>query len=114
MHRHCRTPSTCSPIAYAPFVCFPLADRCTGMEIHLGGDAADADEGSSIPTIAEMQAVVERECGAAYMGCMGYALSLIGTIAANPTSCSWCEEFAALQKGTGGRISYALVIIAHR
>ena len=84
------------------------------MEIHLGGDAADADEGSSIPTIAEMQAVVERQCGAAYMGCMGYALSLIGTIAANPTSCSWCEEVAALQKGTGGRISYALVIIATR
>ena len=84
------------------------------MELQIGGDAGDADEGSSHPTIAENQAAVERMCSAPYMDCAGYALSLMGTIAANPTSCSWCEDVAALQKGTGGRISYALVIIAHR
>ena len=82
-----------------------LADPCIGTDL-----SADAGEEDSIPTVAE----VEAACSAATVGCMSYALSLTATIAANPTSCSWCEDVAALQKGAGGRISYALVIIAHR
>ena len=86
-----------------------LADPCIGTDL-----SADADELDSTSTVAEVQAVVERRCSAATVGCMSYALSLTATIAANPTSCSWCEDVAALQKGAGGRISYVLVIIAHR
>jgi len=64
-----------------------LSDFCAGFDVN-----NDDDDSTEIRTTAEVQAELEALCSPAGVGCFGHALSLLSTIAANPTSCSICED----------------------